>query len=182
MSAYSITFIFILSYYSIIFVLILSEYNITNMRKKSLQIQHLNSKMQAFSVLNKVVPPPIGWIKAVRTALSMSLQQLGNKLSITKQSAQDIERREKDGSITIKALRDTANALDMQLVYGFVPKDGSLELLIYRKAKELATQIVLRTSNSMKLEDQENSKKRIQKAIEERTTALKNEMPKILWD
>jgi len=70
----------------------------------------------------------------------------------------------------------------MHLVFGFVPKDCSLELLIYRKAKELATQIVLRTSNSMKLEDQENSQKRIQKAIEERTTAIKNEMPKILWD
>ena len=171
-----------MSDYSVTFVFYLTGYTITYMRKKSLQIQQLNSKMQAFSVFNKVVPPPTGWIKAVRSALSMSLQQLGNKLSITKQSVQDIERREKDGSITIRALRDTANALDMQLVYGFVPKDGSLELLIYRKAKELATQIVLRTSNSMKLEDQENSKKRIQKAIKERTTAIKNEMPKILWD
>jgi len=34
----------------------------------------------------------------------------------------------------------------------------------------------------MKLEDQSNSKKRIQKAIEERTASLKSEMPKILWD
>jgi hypothetical protein len=46
----------------------------------------------------------------------------------------------------------------MQLVYGLVPKDGSLEALIERKAKQLATQIVLRTSNSMKLEEQENSR------------------------
>ena len=95
---------------------------------------------------------------------------------------QDIERREKDGSISIKALREAARALDMQLIYGFVPNDGSLEALIDRKAKELATQIVQRTSNSMKLEDQENSKQRIEKAIEERATIIKNEMPKILWD
>ena len=53
---------------------------------------------------------------------------------------------------------------------------------IERKAKELATQIVLRTSNTMKLEDQENSEKRIEKAIKERTASIKNEMPKILWD
>jgi len=138
--------------------------------------------MQVIDTLKKIAPPPTGWIKAIRTALGMSLKQLGNKLSITRQSVQDIERREKVGSITIKALTEAANALDMHLVYGFVPKDGSLDALIDRRAKELATQIVLRTSNTMKLENQENSKKRIQKAIEERTATIKNEMPKILWD
>jgi predicted DNA-binding mobile mystery protein A len=152
------------------------------MDKKSLQIQQLNSKMQAFTSLQKVAPPPTGWIKAIRTAIGMSLQQLSNRLSITKQSVQEIEQREKDGSLTIKSLREAAKALDMQLLYGFVPSDGSLEALIDRKAKELATQIVLRTSNTMKLEDQENSKQRIEKAIEERAAIIKNEMPKNLWD
>ena len=152
------------------------------MDKKSLQIQQLNSKMLAYASLQKVAPPPTGWIKAVRTAIGMSLQQLSNRLSITKQSVQEIEQREKDGSLTIKSLREAAKALDMQLVYGFVPMDGSLEELIDRKAKELAKQIVLRTSNSMKLEDQENSKQRIEKAIEERAIIIKNEMPKTLWD
>jgi predicted DNA-binding mobile mystery protein A len=112
----------------------------------------------------------------------MSLQQLGNRLSITKQSVMDTERREKEGSITLRALRETARALDMQLIYGLVPNDGSLEALIDRKARELALQIVLRTSNTMKLEDQENTKQRIEKAIQERAVAIKNEMPKILWD
>ena len=152
------------------------------MSKKSLQIQQLNTKMLAFASLQKVAPPPTGWIKAIRNAIGMSMLQLGKRLSITKQSVQDIERREKDGSISIKALREAARALDMQLIYGFVPNDGSLEALIDRKAKELATQIVQRTSNSMKLEDQENSKQRIEKAIEERATIIKNEMPKTLWD
>ncbi|MDZ4709042.1 MAG: hypothetical protein SH818_11645 [Saprospiraceae bacterium] len=110
------------------------------------------------------------------------MQQLGKKLSITKQSVQDKESREKEGSITIKALRETARVLDMQLVYGFVPTDGSLEAWIDRKAKKLATQIVLRTSNTMKLEDQENTKQRIEKAIQERADAIKNDMPKTLWD
>jgi predicted DNA-binding mobile mystery protein A len=152
------------------------------MSKKSLQIQQLNSKMLAFASLQKVAPPPTGWIKAIRNAVGMSMLQLGKRLSITKQSVHDIERREKDGSVSIKALREAARALDMQLIYGFVPNDGSLEALIDRKAKELATQIVQHTSNSMKLEDQENSKQRIEKAIEERATIIKNEMPKTLWD
>jgi predicted DNA-binding mobile mystery protein A len=152
------------------------------MGKKSLQIQQLNGKMLAFASLQKVAPPPTGWIKAIRNAIGMSMLQLGNRLSITKQSVQDMESREKDGSISIKALREAARALDMQLVYGFVPNDGSLEALIDRKAKELATQIVMRTNNSMKLEDQENSKQRIEKAIQERAFAIKTEMPKTLWD
>jgi predicted DNA-binding mobile mystery protein A len=95
---------------------------------------------------------------------------------------QDIERREQDGSLTVKSLREVAKAIDMQLVYGFVPMDGSLDALIDRKAREMAKQIVLRTSNSMKLEDQENSRERIAKAIDERAIAIKNEMPKTLWD
>ena len=152
------------------------------MKTKSLQIQQLNSKMQVIASIKKIAPPPTGWIKAVRTALGMSLQQLGNKISITKQSLTEIESREKEGTITLKTLRDVANGLDMELVYGFVPKDGSLDALIERKAKELAAHIVLRTSNTMKLEDQGNTNKRIEKAIRERATSIKNEMPKILWD
>jgi len=149
---------------------------------KSLQIQQLDDKMMKYNDLKEVVVPPSGWVRAIRTGLGMTLQQLGKKLVLTKQSAQDIEKREQDGSITLNALRAAANALDMQLVYGFVPKDGSLEALIDRKARELATQIVLRTSNTMKLEDQENSKQRIEKAIVERLIAVKNEMPGSLWD
>ena len=152
------------------------------MGKKSLQLQQLNSKMLGFSVLKQVAMPPTGWIKAIRTAIGMSMQQLGNKLNVSKQGVMDIEKREKDGSITIKSLREIARAMDMQLVYGFVPNDGSLDALIEKRATELATQIVMRTANTMKLEDQANSKKRIEAAIRERAIAIQNEMPKILWD
>ena len=152
------------------------------MGKKSLQLQQLNSKMLGFASLKQVAMPPTGWIKAIRTAIGMSMQQLGNKLNVSKQAVMDIEKREKDGSITIKSLREIARAMDMQLVYGFVPNGGSLDAIIEKRATELATQIVMRTANTMKLEDQANSKKRIETAIRERAAAIKNEMPKILWD
>jgi len=152
------------------------------MGKKSLQLQQINNKMFKFALLTQVAVPPVGWIKAIRQAVGMSMQQLGNKLSISRQGVMDIERREQDGSITIKSLREVARAMDMQLVYGFVPNDGSLEALIEKRAKELATSIVLRTANTMKLEDQANSRERIREAIAERADAIKNEMPGILWD
>lgn len=152
------------------------------MERRSLQLAQLNNKMLAFASLRNVAIPPTGWVKAIRTAIGMSLNQLGKKLSITRQSAQAIEKRERDGSLTIQSMKTIAKALDMQFVYGFVPIDGSLQALIDRKSRELAIQIVMRASNNMRLEDQENSDKRIEKAIEERAGVIKNEMPKILWD
>lgn len=83
----------------------------------------------------------------------MFMQQLGKKLSVSKQAILDIEKREKSGSITSKSLKEIARTVDMQLVYGFVPNDGSLDALIEKRAAELATQIVFRTSNTRKLED-----------------------------
>lgn len=152
------------------------------MGKKSLQLQQLNAKMLAFAALKEVAVPPSGWIKAIRTALGMSMQQLGNRLSVSKQGILDMERREKEGSITMKSLKEVAQVMDMQLVYGFVPNDGSLDALIEKRATELAIQIVMRTSTTMKLEDQGNTDKRIEKAIRERAEEISTEMPKILWD
>ncbi|MEI7523043.1 MAG: mobile mystery protein A, partial [Mariniphaga sp.] len=145
-------------------------------------LDHLEMKIKMFAPLTKVAIPPTGWIKAVRLALGMSLQQLANRISITKQSVQEMEKREMEGSISLKSLREAARALDMEFVYGFVPKDGSLNALIDRKTEEFATKIVNRTSQTMKLEDQENSEIRLRKAIQERKAMLKQEIPKVLWD
>ena len=152
------------------------------MGKKTLQLQQLNNKMLRLASLKEEVIPSKGWIKAIRTSLGMSMQQLGNKLNISKQGVLDIERREKDGSISIKSLREVAHVMDMKLVYGFIPLDGTLDALIEKKAKELAKQIVMRTAHTMQLEDQAISNERIEAAIRERTAAIQNEMPKILWD
>ena len=81
------------------------------MGKKSLQLQQLNNKMWRFATLKQAATPPTGWIKAIRTTIGMSMQQLGNKLNISKQAILDTEKREKDGFITIKSLREIAHAL-----------------------------------------------------------------------
>ena len=139
------------------------------MKNRKLQIQQLEAKMKAFGLSKSETRPANGWLRSVRTALGMTLEQLGNRLSIAKQNVGKLEQREQEGSITLNSLRQAANALDMELVYGLVPKDGSLGALIERKARELAIEIVSRTSNTMKLEDQENSNERIRRAINERT-------------
>ena len=152
------------------------------MRNNKLQFQQLNEKMDQLSGLQHVIVPPIGWIKAIRNSLGMSMEQLGKKLSITKQGVMDIEKREKEGAITIKSMQEIAKAIDMQFVYGFVPNAGSLDKMIEMRALEMAIKIVQRTSTTMKLEDQVNSKERIEKAIKERAAEIINKTPKILWD
>ena len=152
------------------------------MRNNKLQLQQLNEKLAQLTVLQHVNVPPIGWIKAIRNGIGMSMEQLGKKLSITKQGVMDIEKREKEGAITIKSMQEIAKAMDMKLVYGFVPNEGDLEQMIETRAIEMAKKIVERTSNTMKLEDQANSKERIEKAIKERASEIINNTPKILWD
>jgi len=151
-------------------------------KKKQLLMEQLDKKMGFFANIFDISVPPAGWINSIRIALNMSLRQLGNRLSISAQSVKETEQRESDGSITLKSLREAGKALDLKLVYGFVPKEKSLEKMIEQKAYEIAKEIVLRTSHSMMLEDQQNSNERIEKAIKERTEEIKNEMPGYLWD
>jgi len=150
--------------------------------KLKLLIDQLDRKFEHLSSIDRLVSPSEGWIYAIRTALKMTLKQLGTKLSITAQSVKEIELREKNGAITLNTLKEVGNALDMRLVYGFIPKEKTISAMIEKRAQEIAETIVLRTSVTMNLEDQGNSTERIKKAIEEMADEIKREMPRYLWD
>ncbi len=152
-----------------------------NNSNQSLLIEQADRKLQPFKGLEAIVIPPKGWINTVRTALKMSLRQLGNRLNISPQSVKEIENREASGSLTIKSLREAGLALNLKLVYGFVPMDGSIEKMIENRAYELAREIIARTSQSMKLENQENNEERLKKAIEMKAKEIKDKIPKYLW-
>jgi predicted DNA-binding mobile mystery protein A len=150
--------------------------------QKKLLIEQLDRKLKPFQGTEKVIIPESGWISSIRTALNMNLEQLGNKLKMTRQGIKKIEEREASESISIKALKEIGQALDMQFVYGFVPKDGSIENLVNHKAEELARKIVLRTNQTMKLENQANSNAQIKQAIIDLKDEIKRDMSKSLWD
>ncbi|MCK4921217.1 MAG: mobile mystery protein A [Bacteroidales bacterium] len=152
------------------------------MKTKKLIREQLDNKIAKFRELDGIVLPPQGWIYSIRQGINMSLRQLGKKLSITPQSVKEIEEREKNGTISIKVLRQVAAALNMKFVYGFIPSEITLEGMIEKRAEELARSIVERTSVQMELEDQKNTPERIEKAIKEKASEIKNDVPKILWD
>ncbi|HEX2868161.1 MAG TPA: mobile mystery protein A [Ignavibacteriales bacterium] len=151
--------------------------------KQRLVIEQLDIRLKAIqSVVNSFNVPSEGWINTIRKSLNMSLKQLAKRLKITPQSVKKLELHEKDGTISIGKITEVAEALGCRFVYGFIPVEGSLEKMIEKRAEELAMEIVLRTSHTMKLEDQENSRERISKAIKSRAEKIKFEMPKYLWD
>jgi predicted DNA-binding mobile mystery protein A len=147
--------------------------------KQRIIIDQLDATISQFAQLQNVRPSLVGWIKSIRLALNMSLRQLIQKLGTTIPSTNETEKREMDGSITIRKLKEVAQAMDMQFVYGFIPKEGSLKAMIEKRAEEIAREIVLGASQNMALENHATSDERKKKAIAERAEELKNDIPKL---
>lgn len=150
--------------------------------KKKLLIDQLDQKLGVFKGAEMAPVPQKGWINTIRTTLNMTMDQLGTKLRLTKGAIQKIEEREAIGQITINKLKEVGKALDLKFVYGFVPKDGTIDNLINSKAEKLARKIVLRTNQNMKLEDQGISDEKINQSIIDLANEIKREMRKSLWD
>ncbi len=150
--------------------------------KRKILIEQLEEKLKQYQQAETVQVPPTGWIHAIRTTLNMSMAQLGQKLNITRQGVKSIEKSEAKGTITLNSLRDAGDALDFKLVYGFVPKDKTMDTLIHKKAKILAEKIVMRTHQNMSLENQGIEEKKIKESIQELAQDIKREMRKSLWD
>ena len=149
---------------------------------RKLMIEQLDKKLLKFASIESGFTPRNGWINAIRKALNMSLVQFAKILKKSSPTVKELEEREAEKNITLKKLAEAGEALNLRLVYGFVAKEGSLEKMIEKRAYQLAEEIVMRTSHTMKLEDQENSEERIKKAIKDREDKIKNELPKYLWD
>jgi len=156
---------------------------ITIMRnKKTLLIDQLDQKLEPFKNAAIVLVPNKGWINTIRTTLNMTMAQLGTKLNITRQGVKKVEESEAKGTISLNSLKEVGEALELKLVYGFVPKNGTINNLIDVKAANLAKKIVERTHQNMKLEDQGISDEKINKSILDLTYEIKREMRKSLWD
>lgn len=150
--------------------------------KQKLILSQVDNKLSHYREFLELEIPSEGWIYTIRKALKMTLKQLGKKMNISPQSVKEMEKREKVGSITLRSLQEVGVALNMKFVYAFIPKEKSLQNMIEKRAYEIATEIVHRTSNTMKLEAQEVSEKRLQEAIKERVEQIQYEMPGYLWD
>jgi Fic-DOC domain mobile mystery protein B len=120
---------------------------------KLLQLRQLDERMSSYKSIPTNLTPENGWIKTLRTSLDITLEQLGEQMDCSKQSVLQFEKSEASGSITLKKLKDLGEAMGLELVYGFVPKVGSLETLYERMEEELQQKISNRASQTAELSD-----------------------------
>jgi len=151
------------------------------MKMQELILAQTDKRIRKFAKITENTPPK-GWIYTLRTSLGMSMRQLGKIANITPQGVMDIESREKEGNITIAALEQLGKHLNMKLVYGFVPMEGSLQKKIDKQALAMAKKIISRTSNSMTLEDQKVNPAMLSKSIKAKAQEIKQKNLKSLWE
>ncbi len=128
--------------------------------------ERLDKKLTQLKPVIQYQVPHKGWIKAIREALGMSGVQLANRLGVSAQTANALEKSEVSASIKLETLRKAAEALNCTLVYALVPK-SSLEETVNLRTKMIAKQALKTVSHTMKLEDQSVSAKVSDQQIED---------------
>ena len=150
-------------------------------KKQKLVREQLEATLENHRALSAVNVPQKGWIRAIRDALGMSAKQLAYRMNVTQQSVARVEKDEPTGSVTIKTMRKTAEALNCQFVYGFIPKT-SLDEIIRSKAKEVAKKRLAEASQTMALEAQSLSEEENQTVLSEMVEEIVNNPPSNLWN
>ena len=147
--------------------------------RKQLDSWHVSTYPGARAALQK--RPLNGWIRAIRYALGMSGRQLADRLGISKNSVSAIEKREQDGSVTIRMMMRVGEAMDCTFFYGFLP-DGSFEEIVRRRAEEVARERIDRINQTMRLEGQELPVERSEEIWRREVDRLVEGTPRTLWN
>ena len=105
---------------------------------------------------NTFAAPPKGLIKAVREALGMSQTDLARRMHVAQATVVAAERSEAGGKIQLDTLRRAADAMECDLVYALVPRQG-LNKTLRDAAREKLSPHMRAVSQTMSLEDQASS-------------------------
>jgi len=148
---------------------------------RTIQIDELNKAASFLWERPSPVRPDRGWLRTVREALGLSLEDVGAVAKMKRQSVNELERAEAAEKITLASLQRLAEAMSCKLVYEIVPKKGNFKDLARRveqekwsreekKAREQATMLVHDVDHTMALEGQSTG--RTKERIEEETQRI----------
>lgn len=121
---------------------------------RELRLNQLSRNLRSFENGRNVPRPQRGWLRAVRRALGLKLEDVAQVAQTSRQRIFLFEKAESNDQITLRSLRRIANAMDCDLVYAIVPKSGTIMQLAERKERDEATKRVLSVEHSMSLEGQ----------------------------
>jgi predicted DNA-binding mobile mystery protein A len=148
---------------------------------KQIARQQLDATLARFDEIRKVQIPQKGWIRAVRDALGMSGKQLALRLQVSQPRVFKLEQGEPSGALTLKTMRQVAEALDCVFVYALVPR-STLEETVRTQARVVAGERLQRVSHTMLLEAQGLTMQEQQASLDGAIEELVRETPKDLWD
>lgn len=147
---------------------------------KALARKHLERRLAPLRKTNDLARPPRGWIKAVREALGMTTAQLAERIGVSQTRVSRIEKDEVGSAITLRTLRQAAEAMNCTLIYALVP-DEPLDAMLRGQASVLADELLARTHHTMKLENQALSKRDLDAERVRLVRDLMEGDPKRLW-
>lgn len=139
-------------------------------KARPLSLEKFNNRRDALGALLNSIRAEKGWIREMREALGMTLGKLGQSCGIAPSTIAQAERGEVDGKITVETLRKTANAMNCEFAYVFIPK-SDLNSFIENKAYEKAKRILTSADLHMTLEDQ-----KVKSDLEPRIQRLKEKL------
>ena len=150
------------------------------MNKAALARKNLERRLAPLREMS-LTAPSRGWLRAIREALGMQALQLANRLNVVPSRITTLEKAEAHGSVTLKSLREAAEAMDCMLVYAIVPKRPMDEILRVR-AEEKADRELARLNHTMGLENQALRPEDLKAARARKIAELIEGAPRRLWD
>src|ERR1035437_2035514 len=120
---------------------------------KKIQRKQLDEIFLKVSAVQKFAAPTRGWLHAIRQSLGMPLRTLADRIGMTPQAIERMEKREADRSITLASLQSAAEALDCMFVYAIVPNRSLVETL-HSAAEQAAEAMMKGVDQTMDLECQ----------------------------
>jgi len=143
--------------------------------------EQLETTLNRLSCIHNVDRPAMGWLRAIREALGMSGKQFARRLKVSAPRITELEKNELGGAVTIKSMRQAADALDCVFVYAVIPRKNLAEI-VHKQATSLVRKKLATVSHSMLLEGQQLSAIEQKKAFETDVEEVIRNMPKELWD
>lgn len=141
--------------------------------------RQLDQRLAAIREISPLLERPRGgWISTLRRALGMTQAHLATRMSVSRQAISQLEKREGDGSVTLRALEQAAEAFGGRLVYAILPARG-LDETLEDQALLVASRMTGAVRHTMRLEDQEPTSD-----LDQRTRDLAQELlisPRRLW-
>jgi predicted DNA-binding mobile mystery protein A len=135
-----------------------------NAEFRKLRQQQLKRALAVYEPARQSSRPRDGWLSAIREARGFTLRDVSLSLGVTPQAVLKLQRSEANETISLKRLREFAEAMECDLVYALVPKNGRLTDIVEERHRQNAAERVLAVEHTMALEDQAagNVEKRIE--------------------